>query len=259
MRYSRRVFKFIERRVTIKNKLNCKIIVPFFNDLKNFQAFINEIDLLDLDENYFLLFDNGSQDKKIEEIFLNNKSINKSWSVLRSENNLGFGGGILHASKFVEEDYICWMPGNMKIKPIEAIKLIADDNNKKINLLVKAKRVNRPILDSIKTKAFGLAFSFKFKKLFFDLGGTPNIIEKNILLNLSNPPQHYSFDAFIYYFAVKNKFKVKRPKISYTKRLHGNSHWQNGISSELKLAKDILSKKKLWDSEVLTYIKKYNQ
>ena len=40
--------------------------------------------------------------------------------VVRSTNNLGYGGGIVFASGFVEKDFVAWMPGNMKVDPIEA-------------------------------------------------------------------------------------------------------------------------------------------
>ena len=58
--------------------------------------------------------------------------------------------------------------------------------------------------------------------------------------------QRFFFDAFVYYFAKLNNLEIKRPKISYRKRLHGDSHWQKGIMSELLLTKKILSSKDEW-------------
>lgn len=134
----------------------------------------------------------------------------------------------------------------MKVKPGDVLDLISKKEFIKNNVLIKAKRINRPLLDSLKTKVFGLVVSIYFKKYMYDIGGTPNIINKKILLQISNPPKDFSFDAFIYYFAKLNNLSIKRPKISYRTRLHGKSHWQNGIASELLLTKNILTSKNEW-------------
>lgn len=223
--------------------------------MENFKAFIEELSNLNIKEPCFLLLDNGSDTSKMEEIAVSFCSKNKSWELIRSEKNLGFGGGVLFASKHIVEDYICWMPGNMKIKPSDVYDLITKENFRNINLLVKAKRVNRPLLDLLKTKIFGILSSFHFKKYLYDLGGTPNIISKKLLLQLSNPPKDFSFDAFIYYFAKLNNFNIQRPKISYTRRLHGVSHWQKGISSEISLTIKILKSKNHWKEIALEHKK----
>ena len=158
---------------------------------------------------------------------------------MRSEKNLGFGGGVVFAAQHISEDFVCWMPGNMKVKPGDVFDLINREEFKQNNVLVKAKRINRPFIDSFKTKAFGLLASLQFKKYMYDMGGTPNIIHKNFLIKLINAPKDFSFDAFVYYFAKLNNLEIKRPKISYRKRLHGDSHWQKGIMSELLLTKKI--------------------
>lgn len=90
----------------------------------------------------------------------------------------------------------------------------------------------------------------------YDIGGTPNIMNKKILLKISNPPKDYSFDAFIYYFAKLNNLDINRPRISYTKRLYGKSHWQKGIVSELLLTKKILTSKNEWKKMALENTKK---
>ena len=221
-------------------------MVPFYNDLENFKAFVSELSKLNLNETCFLLLDNGSDKSIIEENESYLRWQNSSWKLLRSEENLAFGGGILYAANHVEEDFICWMPGNMKVKPSDVIDLISKEEFIDNKVLVKAKRTKRPLSDALKTKVFGLVASIYFKKYMYDMGGTPNIMNKKILLQISNPPKDFSFDAFIYYFAKLNNLYIKRPKITYTKRLHGKSHWQKGIVSEFQLTKKILTSKNEW-------------
>lgn len=190
--------------------------------------------------------------------YLNSLSPKKrSWELLRSEKNLAFGGGVLYAAQHIVEDFVCWMPGNMKVKPSDVFDLITKEELKNTNLLIKARRVNRPLLDLIKTKIFALFSSIYFKKYLYDIGGTPNIMSKKLLLQLKNVPKDFSFDAFIYYFAKFNNLNIHRPKISYTKRLHGESHWQKGISSEFLLTKRILTSRNDWREISLEYKKNH--
>ena len=53
----------------------------------------------------------------MDEFFKHRKPSNK-WRVVRSTNNLGYGGGIVFASGFVEK-IAAWMPGNMKVDQLK--------------------------------------------------------------------------------------------------------------------------------------------
>ena len=80
----------------------------------------------------------------------------------------------------------------------------------------------------------------------FDNGGTPNIISKNMLNNISDSPSDVLFDIFIYYYSIIYGYETKRPKVAYKKRLYGTSHWQKGFKSEFKLFWDVFSSKNMW-------------
>jgi len=205
-----------------------------------------------------LLLDNGSDIPLFKHQLINTFDRENCWDLIRTEKNLGFGGGVIYATQKIDEDYVCWMPGNMKVKPSDVVELIKSDQYKKINTLIKAKRINRPIVDLLKTKIFSIIASIKFQKLMFDIGGTPNIINKKLLLGIKKYPKDFSFDAFMYYFALLNKLTIIRPKISYTKRLHGKSHWQRGFQTEIALTKKILKSKSSWKNIALENFRKFN-
>ena len=205
-----------------------------------------------------MLLDNGSENPLFKHHLVNAFDRENCWDLIRSEKNLGFGGGVIYASQKIDEDYVCWMPGNMKVKPSDVVELIKNDEYKKINTLLKAKRINRPLVDLLKTKIFSIIASIKFQKLMFDIGGTPNIINKKLLLGIKKYPNDFSFDAFMYYFALLNKLTIIRPKISYTKRLHGKSHWQRGFQTEITLTKKILKSKYKWKNIALENFRKFN-
>lgn len=236
----------------MNNVLKFQIIVPFFNEEDNFKQFIKLVETLKLDDEIFIIVDNGSETDFIENFYKSQNNM-KGWTFVKSEKNLGFGGGIKFGSKYSNKDYIAWMPGNLKVDPRDAYSLLLSQNLNKENLHIKCRRMNRPIIDAIKTSLFGLVASFYFRTLLFDAGGTPNLIDKKFFLDDKGYPNDFSFDLFVYYYSKKNNFNLSRPKINYTKRMYGKSHWQKGIISEIKLMITILSYKKLWNNILNNY------
>ncbi|MDA1181898.1 MAG: hypothetical protein O3C64_06005 [Proteobacteria bacterium] len=220
--------------------------MPFYEEDENFEALIKKIEEIEETEEIFTIVDNGSSSNRIQDYYYKNNPNKEKWTFLKIQNNIGFGGAVKHTATFVNEDFIAWMPGNNKVDPTDLLELIKDPENLQENLLVKAKRSQRPLIASFKTFIFSILFSIWFQKLMFDNGGTPNIISKNILLNISNSPNDFLFDVFIYYYSIVNGYNTKRPKVAYKKRLYGESHWQKGFKSEFKLLWDVFSSKKIW-------------
>ena len=72
---------------------------------------------------------------------------------------------------------------------------------------------------------------------------TPNMIHKDFFSIPRNFPTDFTFDIFVYFYCRINKFTIRRPRIKYTTRLHGQSHWQKGLMSEIKLTLDVFKYK----------------
>jgi len=202
---------------------------------------------MNLDEEVFILLDNGSDNNDMENYTNKFRNSKKGWRLVRIEKNLGFGGGIVYCSKLVDKNFIGWMPGNMKQNPEDVFNLFYNIENLENDVLIKANRISRPILDSLKTKLFGLIISIFFRSYLYDIGGTPNLVHKKFFNISDSIPIDFRFDIFVYYYCKRKKYKIIRPKIAYTTRLYGKSHWQNGILPEIKLTLDTIKSKKYWD------------
>jgi glycosyltransferase involved in cell wall biosynthesis len=190
----------------------------------------------------FLIVDNGSSDPSI----YNHLEIGgENWSGARTPINLGFGGGILFGIEACETPWVGWMPGNLKIDPSDLPEFISRVNFVSQSL-VKAKRVRRTRLSSLKTNIAGLIQSAWLRKNMMDTGGTPTFCEKSFALSLKNPPQDYVFESFVLYSAIERGFLIKRPSIRYGERHFGESHWQNGLRAEVVLLGKIISSSKTW-------------
>jgi glycosyltransferase involved in cell wall biosynthesis len=222
------------------------IVVPFYDEVENFKVFITIIESLKLDKEVFILLDNGSSNdemKKHAQTFKNGSG----WKYVYSDVNLGYGGGIIYAAKFCENDYVAWMPGNLKVSPDSVYRLLQNIDIPEENFILKAHRKKRLFGDFIKTKIFGIIVSFTFGTYLYDAGGTPNLISKSFFDRSEKYPKDFLFDVFVYYFCKKKKYKIIRPRIAYTERNNGTSHWQKGILSEIKLTLKAIKSKKNWD------------
>lgn len=230
-----------------------QIIVPFYNDYKNFIKFIEIINQLETDKKIFILLDNGSDNDQMLNYQNENFSNSQCWEIVKSEKNLGFGGGVKFCSKQVDSEFVGWMPGNMKLDPLDVFNLFNENKSNDKDFLLKAYRSDRPFLDHIKTLIFGVTATLLTRYNMFDAGGTPCLTSKKLFNKLNNMPNDFTFDIFVLYFFRFNNLKVIRPKIKYTTRMHGKSHWQDGLLSELNFAFSTLSSLKTWKKENRSY------
>ena len=220
--------------------------MPFYNDFENFKEFIQKIESIKEPLPIFLVIDNGSISGDIKHFYETHKDEKKLvWDFVKFEDNKGFGGAIKHSTQFFEEDYIAWMPGNMKVDPMECFNMVKTHKYSYLKL-IKARRIGRSFIDSLKTFIFSSIMSARYNKILFDNGGTPNIMYKKLLDKVNFAPNDFSFDLFIFYFFKYKNLEIARPKIFYKKRLHGNSHWQKGFVSEFILTKNMILSKKSW-------------
>tara|TARA_B110000444_G_scaffold82301_1_gene77803 strand:- start:9359 stop:9952 length:594 start_codon:yes stop_codon:yes gene_type:complete len=194
-----------------------------------------------------LLIDNGSDTNQISE-FSDKLTSKMNWELIRSDKNLGFGGGVKFGAEKADCEYVAWMPGNLKLNPIDVYNFFQNNKIQDDKVLLKAYRTGRPFLDRLKTIVFGIVVSPFFRVNMMDSGGTPNLVHKSFF-NLSKAiPNDFSFDVFVLYYFRLNKLPIYRPKITYQKRMYGSSHWQKGIISEVNLTLQVIKSRNIWKS-----------
>lgn len=213
--------------------------------------FIKIIEEIQCEENLFIIVDNGSRNNDMINFSNKKNNLKKNWKIVRSNKNLGFGGGVKFGILNSDSEFVSWMPGNLKVNPRDVYNFLNNFKTLNKNQLVKATRIGRPFTHKIKTIIFGVIVSIFFGVRMSDSGGTPNLVHRSLFNNPNIFPDDFRFDVFILYYCRLNKYKVIRPKIIYTKRKYGKSHWQNGIINEFKLLFDVLKAKKEWKKSSL--------
>jgi glycosyltransferase involved in cell wall biosynthesis len=222
------------------------LIVPIYNNRANAEAFCSDFLKAQLEDTNLTLVDNGSIEteslKHLEEL------APERITVVSVNPNLGFGGGIQAGLCSAQSEWVAWLPGNMKVLPSGLANYIDFIKTQNTLTFVKAYRSGRPFLDRSKTLLASLAQSLVSRKWLIDTGGTPTAVHKSnpLLLDLLKGPKDYSFESYAVFVAKLRGLTVKRIKVNYGARLFGSSHWQSGLSSELKLMADILIKIPGW-------------
>ena len=218
---------------------NFTIVVPVFDEFENLSEFI-EIVKKEETQELFYFIDNGSSDSRIENLLKKN---NLNFS--RTENNLGFGGGIKFGISKINSDFISWMPCNLKVSPSDAVGFINKIKEPNSTYLYKALRSERPKVDYLKTVLFSIIQSILLRTFINDSGGTPTAVHKSFFNKIDLFPDDYTFETYV---LIKGKMlsKTVRIKVKYGLRKYGKSKWQNGLLTEINFIINLYKKSKKW-------------
>jgi hypothetical protein len=211
------------------------VVVPVFDDWDNADLIIENFLYSNFENTTMLVVDNGSSSPNPQ--IWEKCSQSEKLSILRLQINVGFGGAVQEAIGHLQADWLVWMPGNMKVIPSEMKDFLGVVESSNQTTFIKAHRVRRPMIDVLKTSAASIVQSFVACTLLPDTGGTPSAIHsKSPLMELvKHAPRDYMFDSYILLRAKQLGLRVERPPVPYHKRLIGQSHWQTGLSAEIKL------------------------
>jgi glycosyltransferase involved in cell wall biosynthesis len=227
------------------------LIVPIFNNRANAEAFCADFLRAQLRDTSLTLVDNGS--KETESLkHLENLAPDKI-AVVSLKVNAGFGGGIQAGFGFAQSEWVLWLPGNMKVLPSRLESFIEFVKTQQTQTFIKASRSGRPFIPRSKTLLASVAQSVVSRTWLFDTGGTPTALHKSnpLLQELLDGPKDYSFESYALFIAKLKRLTVKRVNVIYGDRLHGSSHWQTGLMSELKLMVHILLSIPSWRAKLV--------
>jgi hypothetical protein len=227
--------------------------ILLYDELENAKRLLEDIQRLQIKGIDFYFFDNGSKSQAFSSWITSIDSENIK--VLRVDSNLGFGGGAKYILENIPNNIRGYMPGNYKVRPKSLVNLSSKINKENKLEVFKATRSGRTISENLKTLAVGLATSLYFGTNIMDSGGTPTLVSSELVEIFKAGPDDYSFEAFLLFTSQKLNLKIQRAPIEYGLRIHGNSHWQSGFKSEIKLFLRIIEQKQVWKNMLINYRK----
>jgi glycosyltransferase involved in cell wall biosynthesis len=214
-------------------KMKFSIVIPLWNEEKNIEKLISSFNfeiLLNLGLVELILVNNGSTDNS--KSILNSLPQNPLLKVVHLEENLGYGGGILHGIQLTKTNIICYLPGDLQYTFDDLIKVINIYilNSSNIKLFVKGYRIQRQ--DSRSGKFVSRFYSFLARLVLgikiMDFNGLPKMFDKSLLFESKYELESsFVLDAHLLYIATLSNFKIIEVPVNFYKRNSGVSSWSN--------------------------------
>jgi len=212
--------------------MNFSLVIPCFNEANNLPILMEKCKkVLENKDNEIVLVDNGSTDNS-ESILKAYLDIYPNLKIVKIENNIGYGNGILKGLKAAKGTFLGWTHADLQTNPEDALKGLEFLKND--HTFVKGRRYGRPLFDRIFTVFMSIFETILLGKRLSDINAQPTIFSRKFFETWENPPNDFSLDLFAYYFAKKNKLSIVRFPVFFGKRLHGISHWNIDFRSKLK-------------------------
>lgn len=214
--------------------MNISLVIPCFNEAKNLPFLYKKLlKLLDNEKIEIILVDNGSLDDTFS-ILQYYKVNNKKLKVLKIDENIGYGNGILEGLKVANGEIFCWTHADMQTDPNDILLGLKFFSNNNKEIFVKGFRKGRPFFDKLFTFFMSIYCSLKLGNFYRDINAQPVMFHSSFFKNWVNPPKDFSLDLYAYFMAKKLNYKIYKFPVIFEKRLFGLSSWNINFSSKLK-------------------------
>ena len=217
------------------------LIIPCYNEAKGIPDLVKRCDeIFSSIENIEIIFvDNGSVDSTPKVMAENLK---KPWmKMVRVENNIGYGYGILQGLYAAKGDMIGWTHADLQTDPADFLEAIKLYNRFGSDVFIKGNRYGRPLYDVLFTLGMSVLETILFGKLFWDVNAQPTVFPRKFFEQWKSPPHDFSLDLYAYYMARKKGLMMKRFPVHFGARKYGASSWNTGLGARIKLIKRTLA------------------
>jgi glycosyltransferase involved in cell wall biosynthesis len=210
------------------------IVIPCYNESGNIPKLVERCKIaVSKQECEFILIDNGSTDST-PALFKGYGAIPQI-RFLRLEKNQGYGGGIIAGLTELENPYIGWTHADLQTDPVDVVNIEIDSTTPK--LLVKGSRRSRALTDSFFTFGMSVFMTLLFGTRLSDINAQPTIMSRNLVESWKTAPSDFSLDLYAYVSAKKDSATINRFVVDFSKRLAGDSKWNNGPIARFRMCK----------------------
>ena len=141
-----------------------------------------------------VLVDNGSNDDT--SITLEKLQLSENIKVLKLQENLGYGNGIIQGLKKTSGEIVSWTHADLQTDPNDVIRGYEKYKQALIKkqCIVKGRRKNQTFLEKIITWGMSIYWSLLLGKRLIDINAQPKIFHRSFLDLFTSPPLDFSFD-----------------------------------------------------------------
>lgn len=218
------------------------IVLPCYNEANNIPLILARFrEVLSGYEGIeVILVNNGSTDNsdKIFEAELA-KPENKFARMENVKINQGYGFGIMSGVRSAHGEVIAWTHADMQTDPKDVLlgyeKMLLQKDLEKTFL--KGRRIKRNVLDNFFTVCMSILSSISLGVKLSDINAQPKIFHRSFLQYMKKPPNDFSLDLYVLFLARKLKMNLLEQRVSFAKRICGESKGGCSLKGKIKLIK----------------------
>jgi glycosyltransferase involved in cell wall biosynthesis len=211
------------------------LVIPCYNESRSLKQLVGRCsELLTRPDLEIILVNNGStDDSRLEIDALTNTDLPENLRFVHAEQNLGYGGGILFGLEQCRGEVLGWTHADLQTDPADFLKAIVLTEYTDSIPFIKGRRTGRPLTDTLFTIGMSIYETFLLKSKLWDINAQPTVFPRNFYMSVKNEaPSDFSLDLFFYFKALTAGIPVKRFKVLFEKRQHGESSWNVDWSSK---------------------------
>lgn len=209
------------------------LVIPLFNEAESIPSLLRECRRLQLRlDVHVVLVDNGSLDNSYE-ILKDSVEATDAISVLRLEENMGYGGGILAGLAEAPGRALAWTHADLQT-PISDVGTAFSLLDSEPRSLVKGFRRNRKPSALALTFGMSVIESVLFGRVLRDINGQPTAFSRDFFDSWTNPPEDFTLDLYSMIMARRQGREIRRFDVDFLDRNFGQSSWNKSTLSRLQ-------------------------
>ena len=231
---------------------NLSLVIPCFNEPENIPLVIEQLKKIVYTSPFMLeiiIVDGCSTDTTPQILKKEFDSLNPdNFKLVLQQERRGYGYDIIAGLNIATHDVMAWTHADMQtdindvILGLQLYQSLLDDNPS-AKILIKGKRVGRPLLDVILTFGMQLCSLFLLRSNLNDINAQPKIFSRTFYESFlkTGSPHDFSLDLFALIQAKRNKFSSHSFPVDFKKRLLGKAKGGGGsLKNRVNLIKRTL-------------------
>ena len=218
---------------------NLSLVIPCFNEPENIPLLIDQLKGIVTSlpfELEVIIVDGCSDDSTPQILEAEFKNLNpKNFKLILQTERKGYGYDIVAGLKTAKHNIFAWTHSDMQTDINDVVSgfnlyqsLLEQDKFAKI--LVKGRRIGRPLLDAILTYGMQFITLLALKKNLNEINAQPKIFSKEFFESAlkNNAPDDFSLDLFMLTQAKKNQYSFHSFPVRFNRRQLGEAKGGGG-------------------------------
>ena len=219
-------------------KPELSLIIPCFNEAENTELLVARLSELrnQISVSFEVLFiDGGSTDSTPELLqkALSHNDMQDIATVFVLPNKCGYGHDIVYGLGQARADVLAWTHADMQTDVYDVFRaydLLNEASQKSEKLIIKGRRLKRPLFDRLFTFGMQLFSLITLKANLVDINAQPKVFHRSFFEEHleKGSPDDFSLDLFALYMAKLHDYRIQTIPVLFNARLFGDAKGGGG-------------------------------